>query len=220
MCFIHILEEMEKLDDALADINRVLKLVPELTSARIDRSILYLRQEKMDLAIADIQFLLGKNPDNIPLKMQLANYYAIDHQFAKALEIYDALLKADSRNPDVLRARGDVYLRLGKHANAVKDLTQAVKLEPKDTASLNNLAWLYATATESALKRPERALALAERAAALSPRPHVLDTLAQCYFVNGRIAAALAAAQKALQAAEKDRSYYESQLAKFRQALE
>jgi len=129
-------------------------------------------------------------------------------------------IQRSPQSPGLLTTLGDLHYSRGSLQKAAAAYEKAIRQNQDHVRALNNLAWLYATATESALKRPERALALAERAAALSPRPHVLDTLAQCYFVNGRIAAALTAAQKALQAAEKDRSYYESQLAKFRQALE
>ena len=59
---------------------------------------------------------------------------------------------------------------------------------------------------------------LARRAVELDPSPHVWDTLAESYFVNGRYAEAAAAEQKALDGAPSNRGYYEEQLRKFEEA--
>ena len=80
---------------------------------------------------------------------------------------------------------------------------------------LNNLAWLYATCEDLRFQHPKRALQLAEKAARLEPSPHILDTLAESYFVNGFTAEAVAAGKKALALARTNRAYFENQLKKF-----
>ena len=60
---------------------------------------------------------------------------------------------------------------------------------------------------------------LARQAASLDPSPHVLDTLAECYFVNGDIPAAIHYEQKAIAMAEDNLDYYRQQLARFKKAL-
>ncbi len=91
----------------------------------------------------------------------------------------------------------------------------ALSLKPDAPVALNNLAWLLATCEDESLRDPVRALVLAEQAAALDPTSHVLDTLAESYFVNGRHAEAVATARRALAAAKGDLSHYERQLEKF-----
>jgi tetratricopeptide (TPR) repeat protein len=85
---------------------------------------------------------------------------------------------------------------------------------------LNNLAWLLATCEDERLRDPPRALDLALRAAQLEESAFVLDTLAECYFVNGKYALALAAEKRALALAKGNRSHYEAQLRKFMEAAE
>jgi len=70
------------------------------------------------------------------------------------------------------------------------------------------------------LRQPQQALLLARRAAAVDPQAHVLDTLAESYFVNGDVQAALDAETAALEMAKQDRSYYKGQIQRFARALE
>ena len=59
-----------------------------------------------------------------------------------------------------------------------------------------------------------------ERAAASSQQSHILDTLAESYYVNGLTIKALATAEKAMAAASGDPSYYVKQVERFRRAVE
>jgi Zn-dependent protease with chaperone function len=125
-------------------------------------------------------------------------------------------LVRDPHQPDLLTLLADIYQSRDRLAEAAAAYERAIALDPRQARALNNLAWLYATSDDPALRRPERALTLARRAADLDPAPHVLDTLAESYYVNSRFAEATAAGRRALEAAAPgDRAYFEAQLAKF-----
>jgi Zn-dependent protease with chaperone function len=127
-------------------------------------------------------------------------------------------LARNPHQPDLLTLLGDIHQSRGRLAEAAAAYEEAISLDPRQARALNNLAWLYVTADDPALRRPERALELALRAAALDPAPHVLDTLAESYYANGRFAEAVATGRQALEAAApKDRAYFEAQLEKFRE---
>ncbi len=111
---------------------------------------------------------------------------------------------------------GNLYYETGDFAAAEQQFKTALALNPDDPEILNNLAWLYATAPVAELRKPEDALQLAEKAARLSPRPHILDTLGESYFVNGRYAEAVQALEAALAAGTDNTAYYRAQLEKFR----
>ncbi|GBC59879.1 hypothetical protein DENIS_0820 [Desulfonema ishimotonii] len=114
---------------------------------------------------------------------------------------------------------GDLYYSRGDYAETIAPYERAIALAPEAPQVLNNLAWLYATCETERLREPLRALTLAKRAAALSPEAHILDTLAESYYVNGEFEAAVTAGEQALQKAGKDRSYFKAQLKKFRAGL-
>jgi hypothetical protein len=89
----------------------------------------------------------------------------------------------------------------------------------EDSTVLNNLAWLYATCEVESLRNPERSLKLARLAVELEQFSHILDTLAESYFVNGMNREAIEAGERALKLAKANRSYYKKQVEKFRKAL-
>ncbi len=118
-------------------------------------------------------------------------------------------------NPALYVLLGDFNFSRKLYAEARGAYEEALALKPDAPVALNNLAWLLATCEDESLREPARALVLAEQAAAIDPSSHVLDTLAESYFVNGRRAEAVATARQALAAAKGDRSHYERQLERF-----
>lgn len=114
---------------------------------------------------------------------------------------------------------GNLYLERNDNAAAIGAYEDALRLNPKMPDILNNLAWLLATAQDSTLRNPQRALSLARKAIALQKAPHIWDTLAEALFANGHIQQAIEAERQALAMNPKDRAIYEKQMEKFRAAL-
>jgi tetratricopeptide (TPR) repeat protein len=114
---------------------------------------------------------------------------------------------------------GDIYTNQGDHAKAIAAYERSLRLDDRQPNILNNLAWLLATTQREELRDPRMALDLALQAAELDPAPHILDTLAECYFVNGQVEAAVRTGQAALEKTLRNRSYYEEQLEKFKAVL-
>lgn len=101
--------------------------------------------------------------------------------------------------------------------NAANAHEGAVRENPADAQILNGAAWFYAT-TKSALRNPRKALDYANRANSAAPdNPDFVDTLAEAYFVNGRIASAIATEQKALALAP-DRKDLQKDMEKYTRA--
>jgi Zn-dependent protease with chaperone function len=138
------------------------------------------------------------------------------HYFEKV--ITKELEKAPD-NADLYTMMGDLYFSRKNYGGATRQYEKAIELALQHSRALNNLAWLYATCEETSYRDPERALILAKRAAAIERQPHILDTLAESYFINGDIEAALAVEKEALSNAKKDRAYYREQIARFEKAL-
>ncbi len=113
---------------------------------------------------------------------------------------------------------GNLRYENGDERGAEEAYLEALRLEPENPEVLNNLAWLYVTAKDPDLYRPERALALAEMAAALRPSAHILDTLAEARFRVHDVEGAVRAARAALAKNPKNRAYYEAQLRRFERA--
>lgn len=130
-------------------------------------------------------------------------------------KIIEHQMENNQDNPDLVQLLGDIYFEEKDLGKAVELYEKTLDMDPDNVRALNNYAWLLATSKNPAFFDPETALDLALRAAALSDEPHILDTLAEAWYVNGNIPEAIDAAAKALDRAGKDSAYYRRQLEKF-----
>jgi tetratricopeptide (TPR) repeat protein len=131
------------------------------------------------------------------------------------------IVKELERNPQDARLYsmlGSIYYQDKAYRHATEAYERSLELAPHDPEALNNLAWLYATCEETEFQEPAKALVYAIHAAALKPIPHILDTLAETYYVNGLHEKAVVTIKEALAMQPQDRAYYESQLRKFEKA--
>jgi Zn-dependent protease with chaperone function len=132
-------------------------------------------------------------------------------------------IKKNPNNPSLFRELGDYYaMSLKKYPDAIKIYEEGLEVSPDDPEILNNFAWLLATCTDEALRNPKMALILAQKADSLKKAAHILDTLAEAYFVNGIFEKAISTEKEAISLVEKekDRLYFKNQLTKFRVAAE
>lgn len=91
---------------------------------------------------------------------------------------------------------------LGRHGEAVKELREALRVEPGRVPVLSNLAWLLAACPDAKVRDGAEAVKLAELAVELAGRKDALalDTLGAAYAEAGRFREAVRAAEEALNA--------------------
>jgi tetratricopeptide (TPR) repeat protein len=188
-----------KLEQALADTDAVLEKQQVVAAHRLRGEILA-QLNRLDEAIAEMQQLTKSVPNQPELKIQLALYYLINKQPREAISEYDDVLLLNPDNFLALRSRGDAYLNIGKHKEAIADFEAALKLEPEDTTILNNLAWVLATSPEAEVRNGKRAVELATKACELTEykMPHILSTLAAAFAESGNFDTAIEWSQKAV----------------------
>jgi tetratricopeptide (TPR) repeat protein len=202
-------------EQAKADVDRLLKQAPDLPQAILLRSMIAAGKKRWGDAINDLQVLLQTDPTNAEYRIRLAGYYVGDSRPRKAIELLTQVLDAvrDENDPeqketkaDALRARGDALLSVGKHAEAVKDYDEAMKIDPNDTGVLNNLAWVLATSPDAPVRNAERSIELGTKACELTKyqKPHILSTLAAGYAEKGDWETAKKWSAKAVELGAKD----------------
>jgi Zn-dependent protease with chaperone function len=128
-------------------------------------------------------------------------------------------IKDDPDNPELYSMLGNIYYNAKNWSGTQEAWETSLSLKPDNPLVLNNLAWHYATCEDERYRDHYRALALAKLAIRLEKSPHIWDTLAESYFVNGMYQDAIEAGNQALKRAGKKRSYYEDQIKKFEGAL-
>jgi hypothetical protein len=119
------------------------------------------------------------------------------------------------RDLPLLRTLAMVVHEAGKTGQAIRIYERIIEQDGADAVSLNNLAWLLATAEDKDLRDVGRALKLARRAVSLERSSMYLDTLAEAYYANGLTEEAAETIREAIAAAKENRSYYERQLKRF-----
>jgi len=127
-----------------------------------------------------------------------------------------AKLEEHPRNVSLAMNLAMVYQRMGKEAETIALYDQIIGWHPNQAVALNNLAWMMLTAKNPLLRNSTRALTLAQKAVALQPAPVFLDTLAEACYRNGLTDEAIQTIRKAIEKATENKSYYESQLQKYR----
>lgn len=197
----HLYESMNKTDEALADVNHVLRNVPGLPQALRTRAAILAGAGKYDAAAADLVTVSKQDPKDTTALLQLAMVYNAQKHLAKALQAYDSVLKLEADNWVAYRGRADAYLSVGKQKEAIADYEAALKLQPKNSGILNNLAWVLATSPSDELRDGKRAIDLATLACEETEykQAHILSTLAACYAETGDFTTAIKWSTKAVE---------------------
>ncbi len=132
-------------------------------------------------------------------------------------------LDADSRTVRFMAA--SVFIQGGHFKEARDVLEDLLRQHPQDYSLMNNLAWLYATAGDRAIRNPARAVQLAREALLVAPHDyHVWSTLGEAHYVNQEYERATRAIREALRIAQEQqapsgqRADYEKQLARYERA--
>ncbi len=191
-------------DDAKKDIEELTKddgdFTPEL------RILISPGSGSKRQVVADLQQVLKADPKNEKLMCELASLYALRKQPRKAIAEYSEALNVDPKTFLALRGRADEELSIGKHAEAIDDYNEALKIKTDDPDVLNNLAWVLATSPDDKLRDGKRAVELANKAADLTEhqKAHILSTLAAAYAETGDFDNAKKWSQKAVDLGSED----------------
>ncbi|MEA3386185.1 MAG: M48 family metalloprotease [Thermodesulfobacteriota bacterium] len=128
----------------------------------------------------------------------------------------EQLTRNGEQRPELYVIMGQIFAQKKEYANAVKAYKQALDLAPGNPDILNNIAWIYATADDPEFQKPKEALMFASMAANLKPAGYILDTLAECFFINGYVEKAIATEEEALKKDPSKTDYYRAQLERFK----
>lgn len=104
---------------------------------------------------------------------------------AQAVEAYQGLDDELQAKPANQCGLALALMETEAYPQAVALFDTLIKAHPDQPVFLNNLAWLYATASDVQFRNAEKSLNLSRRALQLAPRdPRIWHTLSEAYYVN------------------------------------
>ena len=188
---------------AIAPLEEALTLNPRQVAALQLLSRAYEQMPNSDKALQQLEAKVADPKSSPILSLVLASVYERQHQFNKAINLYNSLL---ARNLFASLARNNLAYLLAEHQPSPESLARAQKLSsetleehPEEPSFLDTMGWIlgkqgkYAQAKTSLEKALEQA----------PGQPAILYHLAWCEAKLGEKAAARAALQKALESKTK-----------------
>ncbi|KAK7863089.1 hypothetical protein R5R35_011010 [Gryllus longicercus] len=139
----------------LMDLDKVMELKPDFTSARLQRGLVHLKQAQLDKASIDLLDVLDVDPgneealiahDRISLAQRDINaaYSYRDHgDYENAVKTISKVLEICPWASDLRELRAECYVALGDTMSAISDIRSTTKLQADNTAGFYKLALLY-----------------------------------------------------------------------------
>ena len=163
-------------------------------------------------ALARIDSIIASNPDNWRAHfLKAAVLVLVKRQDDALLQIDESIKLARKSNVSqpllgqLYSSKARTCIDAHRYEDARRALDSAIHTDPSDTTSLNDLAWLLATAPEARVRNPHRAVSLAQKCCGLShwTNAYSIDTLAAAYAAAGNFGQAVRYQQLAMQALNK-----------------
>lgn len=147
--------QLQETEEArLKDFDRAVELNPESPSVWKTRAAYFLKQGEMEQAIADFNTLLKQDPDNVLARMAIAEALTRLDKVDDALEHLNTVIEEDP-NVMALKLRARLWTAKGQVGKALKDINQAIELEPQDLQLFLMRARLYHLDGRNALAKTD-----------------------------------------------------------------
>jgi tetratricopeptide (TPR) repeat protein len=109
-----------------------------LATAYYNRGIAHAEQGQNDLAIADFDQVLHRDPGSIFALNNRGAAYARMGDYDRAIEDFDQAIGLNPRYAITFNNRGIAYAKKGRYDRAILDFEEALRLDPKDKSAQRN----------------------------------------------------------------------------------
>ncbi|KAH2821675.1 hypothetical protein KXV85_002587, partial [Aspergillus fumigatus] len=127
-------------DAVIADLTRKIAANANDTLSRYKRGQVYAVKRAYALAMQDFDTVISRTPQDAEALNNRCWTRAATGDLQGALADCNQALRIDPGLSDALDSRGLVNLKLGRHAEAIKDYTDAIQRNPRSSSSLFGLA--------------------------------------------------------------------------------
>ncbi len=154
-----------KFDEAIKQLDEVLKLAPRFIEARVNRGILLMNCGRADAAIADLTRVMEMGLKTPVIYAQRGLSYALKGDCAAAVTDLDIALKTEPNQMQWLGWRANCLRRLNRFDDARRDLDRLIVANPKFAGAYDERARVLALKGDLLL-----ALADADKQIELTPK--------------------------------------------------
>lgn len=140
--------------------------------------------------------------ERVPTRTLLEQAQALqsESKWKEVVPILEQAYRQDPTNEAVIFGLGTTYSQVGRYRDGLKLLLELLQKVPDHPSVQNNVAWIYAKATDPDIRDPQKALIYARRALMTVPSDYnVWNTLAEAYYAQSNYQRALRVARVALQ---------------------
>jgi tetratricopeptide (TPR) repeat protein len=163
LLFAQVAAQLEFYEDSAAAYDRYLKLKPDDEAARRERGFSLALANKVERALGDLEWYVGRHPRDGMGFFELAIAQASKDR-EEAFKSLNTAIRLDPALSPARYARGLVNIEENNSSAAADDFRSFLEKEPNDYRALAHLGQAYL-----ALDRPGDAAAVLERAVALAP---------------------------------------------------
>lgn len=212
--------KLGRLDQAIGDFSEAVRLTPWDWQPWYRRGLAHSASKEHTRAIADFTEVIRLAPGRSEVYLQRAFAYQQLGQLELALGDYTEQVRLNPRSPLAYNSRGRLHHRLGNHGAALADHLRSRELDPGNANTHAQLAWIWATCPDAAIRDAPHAVQAALRACELTEwkKAACFDTLAAAHAEAGRFDEAVRWAQQAVElATPTEKPVYRTHLESFRQ---
>ncbi|MBD2290357.1 tetratricopeptide repeat protein [Microcystis wesenbergii FACHB-1317] len=158
-----VLSELKRYDEGLAAITQAIDLAPR-AAWYVNRGILYRRQKKYELALADYNKAIELNPNHANAYNNRGNLYQDLQKYELALDDFNKAIEINPNFAILYYNRGGLYYNQQKYELALSDINKGIELNPNYAEAYYNRGNLYYD-----LQKYELALSDINKAIELNP---------------------------------------------------
>ncbi len=123
--------------------------------------------------------------ERIQFLLEVAQAYTAEKDLMAASDAYERILQLDPTQPQARYIVAHIYISSKQYHKAETSLLELLQENPDDFKLWNNLAWLYATASDLSIRNGKKAVQCAQEAMTLAPNDHhIWSTLSEAYYIS------------------------------------